>query len=738
MISNYLIILSILLLTIIIILFLNYFLKQKYNQNFIENYSNLNINNYNENHNDNHNENHNENHYNQIIDNDKIDDYNLITNGDFKNGQNCKNHVTQSGYNKIIIMKNPSSSSFVLEQKNTANLTYYELLCDNDKNNKYNLFFWLSIEDNSIQELNFEKLIHVKIQNEDFSTYIPRFTYNIIQRVFISSNDKNPWYLLKFEFISGPNTINKMQIFLNYSENLQYPTFYFTKLSLYKVLLEAQNFIFNHNLFAYFDGYHYESSSPIWTDLSGNGNDIFWSNIPITDYTKGSLNTLNLNLTCFQANKLSNEKMSIIFCLNKNFENIASNIAINEENSNFDFYLLSIPGNDRYSFEIKIIDNYLFLINGKLEFKSKHEVILFNKSLITLTYNESILEIIHDGIIIISEKINKLYFSPNNIIINKNKNLNFNFYSILFYNRIIKKNELNQIREYFITNKNKNFNTPDINIHHMNNTSEYTLNIINNTLPLYEPFNFTQKDNFTNKNDNLFDNCIKDCSNLCNQFIDNNVKYNDCISNCKNVLLSCQNYCDTNPNDNLYCTPIIKNNTCPKVYKKNGKYMVYIHPESEYAKILNYSGEKSYGTNLEKAKNTYNINFPKCPIPDQLLPGEGKNYYEFCPYIINELNPCYTSACAGVNWNNGNYKNLNINKNCKKAISNYCQINYPLDDSCKCWNPEMSNDKNCSEFRRFFEDPNDYCSPGQFNIEEHPDFDKYIKKDNIPCWGCKL
>lgn len=727
MINIYLIIFFVILLTILIILFLSYLLmekKLKINpENHIEKFSNS-----------------------IIISPEPVPiNHNLIFNGDFKNGKNCDNHVNQNGYNKIIIMKNPGYSSYVLEQKRTDNLTYYEVVCDNDKNCKYNFYFWLNIDNNSVEELDFEKLINIRFQNEDFSNYIPRLNYNIVQRSYISNNDKSPWYLVKYDFISGPNTMNKMKIFLNYSENLQYEKYYFTNLALYKVLLEAENFTYNTDLLAYFDGYKYESSSPGWNDLSGNGNDIYWSNIPITDYTQGSLNALNLKLSCFPANKLSNEKMTIIICLSKNFENNASDIEVNEENSNIDFYLISVPGNERYAFEIKVVNNYFYLINGKKEYRSKNEIILYNKSLISINYENNIIEILHDGIVVLSEKIDNLYFSPNNIIINKNKNLNYNLYSLLYYNRVIKKKELNEIREYFITNKNKNFNTPDINIHHMNSSSEYTINNIDNTLfkpyDKKEDYNIIFKDTFSNINNNnngLSENCIKDCSNLCNQFMGNSNKYNDCVSNCKNVLLSCQNYCSVNPNDVSYCTPINKDNTCPKVYKKEGKFMVYLHPESEYAKSLNYSGEKSYGTNLEKAKNTYNLNFPKCPIPDELLPGEGKNYYEFCPYIINELNPCYTSACAGVNWNDGNYKNLNLSKNCKKSISNYCQINYNLDESCKCWSSENNDDAICSEFRRYFEDPNDYCLPGQFRIEEHPDFDKYIKKDNIPCWGCNL
>jgi hypothetical protein len=246
--------------------------------------------------------------------------------------------------------------------------------------------------------------------------------------------------------------------------------------------------------------------------------------------------------------------------------------------------------------------------------------------------------------------------------------------------------------------------------------------------------------------------CKEDCNRLCKTFLhkndtaEENDKYNDCVSNCKNVLLSCKNFCDDDKNaDSIYCNtcdekpnPNFKSSHCPKVYKKKGHYMVYVSKNSYYGDLLNYSGEKSYGKNLEKARYTYNVNFPKCPIPDELLPGEGVNYLNTCPFIINDVNPCFTNVCAGVNWDVKDYHKLKLNNNCKKAVSNYCQINYNIDDKCVCWSPEFKDDPKCIEYRRFFENPKDYCSPAYYNIEEHPDFKKYIKKDNIPCWGCNI
>ena len=135
----------------------------------------------------------------------------------------------------------------------------------------------------------------------------------------------------------------------------------------------------------------------------------------------------------------------------------------------------------------------------------------------------------------------------------------------------------------------------------------------------------------------------------------------------------------------------------------------------------------------------YSINFPKCIIPDELYKGgNNKNKNNNCPYVINDLNPCNTGNCVDVNWNVKDYNKLKLNDKCKKAVSNYCHINYDYDENCICWDPAYKDNAECIKVRKFFENPKDYCLPGSFNIEDHPDFNKYIKKDNIPCWGCDL
>ena len=664
---------------------------------------------------------------------------NLIINGSFENNKNIGNNVDQSGYNKIIRMQNPGSSPFVLQQKNTSDITYYQLQVDVLQNSKYNLYFWFAFNDDNnnqnndaINQIDFENLIKIKIQGSNFTSYSPRILYNITQKINFPNQNFN-WYLIKYTFTTNDVSTNKMNIFLNYSSNLLYNNMYFTNISLYRTLIDVENFVYIDNLICYLNGYNYDGSIPVWTDLSGFNNDMYWSNIPVINYTTGSLNTNNLKLEGIPSNTLSEDKFSIMLCLNKNYDNtqeiINSEDYIYEESHSYNdtndkYYLISIPGNEKYAFEIEINNHNLYLNVTNEKIEAKKEFIINNKSLLTITYDSNtnknknaILNIYLDGYNILSQYVNKLHFNKNNICINRNKNLNLNLYSILMYNRIINIDEMNKIREYFITNQNINISntsvTPNINNYLMdsNIASIASTNFNANIPSLLQGYN--KKDSKNPKPthvEGIFDILIDDQNNLLK----------------KNI--------DTNLGTNISTTT----NQCPTVYKKDGNYMVFVKPNTEYSAKLHYSGEKSYGNNLDKARKSYNINFPNCGTPNELLPGEGKNYIESCPFIINELNPCNTNSCAGVNWNTDDLRKLNLNDNCKKSISNYCHINNSLDDNCIAWHPSKKNDPSSIEYRKYFENAKDYCSPNQFNIEDHPDFNKYIKKDNIPCWGCNL
>ena len=712
------------------------------------------------------------------------------------NGKNISNYAGQNGINNIIKKRNPGNSQYVLEQKKSDNLTYYEIICDNEANSKYNLYFWVSVntddKNKTMDDLDLKNLIKIRIQNKDFTNNIPTLNYNIIKKVSLQ-NDDSIWYLVKYNFISTSSTSDKMYIYLNYSKNFVFNSIYFCEIALFKVLIDAENFIYNNKLICYTDSNNYETNTTTWHDLSGNGNDLFWASIPDVNYYKGYINTKNTKLKCFQSNLLLNTEFTIIFCLNKDntvkidipspspekssiteeiIESFSSDNTNNENNIDNASYLLSIPGNSNYFFELKIIDNYLYLIIGKKSYKSNNPLLLYNKTFINIIYSNQILNIYQDNIPLITQKVDKPSLNNDNIIINRTNNLDLNLYSLLFYNRKVDTEELEKIKDYFITNNNKNNNNnnsnnsnnniPDLNSHVLS-FLEKPLNLLYNEVynDFIKPFSKKNnlENNFNDDNSNfnsIFgnndfrlkynkDNCPEECENKCSKFLNNTNKddYNSCISKCENELDSCKLYCNENNDNNnnsKYCnnkkSKKDANNDCPTVYKKDTNFIIHIDENSKYSNPYR-KNDISYGPDIDKAKYLYHLNYPKCSIPDELINCHDNNI-DTCRFIINENNPCFTNSCAGVNWNVPTHQELNLNEQCKKSVSHYCRINSNIDDECYCWKPEFKDDEKCISIRKYFENPLDYCNPKSFNIEDHPDFKNYIKKDNIPCWGCKL
>jgi hypothetical protein len=149
----------------------------------------------------------------------------------------------------------------------------------------------------------------------------------------------------------------------------------------------------------------------------------------------------------------------------------------------------------------------------------------------------------------------------------------------------------------------------------------------------------------------------------------------------------------------------------------------------------------SYGNSRRKAREIYRINNPYCRVlPKELDDWWNRNQplRDECPFKIDSnWNPCRREACENVDWSSHSPRNLN--KECKRNIGEYCRNHAGLDDFCTCWRPEFKNNSKCQEYRAKFENPKEYgFGPSSFKIEEHPDYDNYIRKDKIPCWGCDL
>ncbi len=697
---------------------------------------------------------------------------NLITNGSFDNGTKPDNYVSQSGSNKIINFLNPSYSPYVLQQTQTGELTYYELQSYCEDNAKYMLLLWVSFRNadssKAVENIDLSKILQIRVLKKDGTNNIPSLSYKIIQKVNLQDN-VDSWYLVSYNWSTAADTDNLMNIYLNYTTTLQSTYNYFTGLKLYKVLPEAENFIYNDKLNLYLDGFHASSSSKIWNDNSTYGNDLNWSTNPSINTSYGYVNTKNNLLTGRTSTQLfggSDSSFTFIFVLSKNNKISTTSEEDDEELNNPTFnqkVLLLIPGNNSYSLkvELDIVANRFVIGLPNKGGSTKENLVLNNETMISIVYNKGgLFQLYQDGNKLLELKSDKFYYSnTDQIQINPSKDLDLNLYAVLNYQRVVDVSEQQLIRNYFVQNKNKDFTQISINTQDIDYSSSFYKSDWS-TVSAYNKRDPTQ----SSTNDGLFNaqysnqssiyqinkaNCLPLANELCQAFIDDVSKYQECMRNSRNVLPACKNYCNDPANKkSLLCEPDKCDNEdsdafdekkdCPLAYKRLGSYMVNIKPNTYYAKQYQYSGEKSYGKDLDNARTAYMMNFPKCKLPEHFKPGEGKNTIAQCPYIIHEGNPCYQSVCAGVEWNESDYKKVQMSDKCKKSVSYYCQINADLDDMCKCWREENKENPKCIEYRKYFENPLDYCPPSAFNIEDHPNMNQYIKKDNIPCYGCKV
>ena len=171
-----------------------------------------------------------------------------------------------------------------------------------------------------------------------------------------------------------------------------------------------------------------------------------------------------------------------------------------------------------------------------------------------------------------------------------------------------------------------------------------------------------------------------------------------------------------------------KKKQCPTIYTgSDGNYLI---------------DNVNYGNVRSIAKQIYKINYPLCnTIPDEL-----EDYYnrevktlQESPFIVqSELHPMKYNECENTQWGEDvDYDK--INNKCKNRIDSYCYENSELDPFCSCWKSSNSELPECRKYRSTFNNPrNRGCASADFSIEEHPDFNKYIRKDKIPCWGCSL
>lgn len=439
-----------------------------------------------------------------------------------------------------------------------------------------------------------------------------------------------------------------------------------------------------------------------WKDLSGKNNNFNWNSIP--PLKNNSLYITKEVATLNSINKLNKKQFTIMVkCKTTGDKGKTSSI-------------IELPGNDNIGLSFSLDNNYgnIYLTAADEKLSIDKKIRTDDMTWYTIVYKEdektetNMLSLYINRNKFYSKEIDKkIYFNdPTNIIINKEGSDSsgpFELQTIAIYNDVLTSGDISlAIKKLNSRNKMEIDTTPGV----------------------ISPFDVM---------DISLDSgsCIKLCREECNEARN----HKECYQSCAKRIPECKAYCDENPKDEFCKEQCADYGKCPDVELIKGEYMCYVYKDTPFAKKIGRAGTFNYGRDRNIAETIYSKNFPSCRLPKVFK--ENPNN-EKCPFIVSEANPCRSTECSNVDWNDWEKDPLKVkmNETCKKNVAHYCSINKTLDPNCYCWKSNYQNDRFCSMFRRHFDDQN--CNASQFDISEHPDYEKYIKKDNIPCWGCNL
>lgn len=634
---------------------------------------------------------------------------NIIQNGDFVNGKDASGYIDQSGSNEIIELTNPSNSKYVLHQKDSNDLTYYEIMQPVLPNSTYLLSMWVAVDNPIVTPVNFSKLLRVRILKKNGSNEIPVINVKKDRETTIN-NQK--WYLVNYLFNTSNDVKEHMNIYLSYDTKLIGSDIYYANVTLVKILRDIQDFVFTNGLMLFISGLYNDSGILSLRDLGSLGNNMVLKNRSTIDTNEGFINMYNNVATKEDSSTIFNTSptfmINLLTSLNQYNENMG------EDDDEYDTMttpegstklqhtssILSIrDANDKSMISLKVTkDNKIILKCNDIKKMTTQSLILSNKTLLTVAFNNDLHKLIfyQDTIPILTiDNCPTLYFEKCIFIINKNQYLEMNLYDCLVHNYILLEKEHKELRTYLMNHQNR--------------------------LPNNKPSIFDYI--FPKNNSNTQDLSNNDEDSTKDQFYRLFQSTTQIYSNVKKE--SCEK-AEVKPTD------------CPTVYKKGADYYIFIPENSYYHNKLGYFGEKLYGSEKAKVKYIYQMNFPDCELPIVLTDNEGGKYSQTCPFIIDQNNPCAMVGCGNVDWNKEYVEDLGLNEKCKHAVSYYCRLNYDLDPKCVAWKPENKYDPKSINVRNYFETPDEYCDIRNYSIESHPDFKNYIRKDKIPCWGCKV
>jgi hypothetical protein len=626
--------------------------------------------------------------FNESFTSERLSEHNLLHNSSFKDGINIKEFQEKSGNADIIIFPNSGASKYVLRQSKNDKIDYrtaifYQIKLDV----KPNKIYCLRCLYYSTNNLPLVHRLQYKQMNNGKSIFLKTLNYDKKEGNF------NNQYCL-FQTPKDDNTENTMELFIslmfNFNNIKGYN--YLTDVVLEEII-DGYNIPITTNLRCYLNAFHpksVESSNKVIKDLSGNDFSFVASrNVGVQKMDVDLTNNILKGPNAFQLQNEDrmkyNNKFSLFLFIKGSGTPISEsftnrwNIPAEEEESSEDIpigkelmgmTILKISGNQNTALEVILPQKY-----GNIYLIAGGEK--YKTEIQYLSSMENMMAITYNG--------DKIFMYINGELV-----LDARCPKIYFDNSPVMINPIGKFQGSFYTFAYYNENQSSENI---SKTTKY----------------FMKMKAIGNE--------------LANPYIDNNL--DDFILRINEIKLEEANK-EKKDND--------VDQTCPKVIYENDHYYVIIPYGSKLAKDIGYSGIRDYGGDIDTARKIFEINFPKCKLPDMLDKTKYKADLSNCPFImLTPENPCNQFECRKTDWTNG----VPNNSNCKRNIDVYCSKYSDVDPACYCWKKENRDKSECMKWRGNFE-AEDKCDFRKFDIEKHPDSKDYIKKSKIPCWGCNL
>lgn len=715
----------------------------------------------------------------QVIDQtyEVVESESLIVNGSFQLGKDIKQMVEKQGGNSIITMSNPGSSSNVLQQTQVSDTgskyrrTFYLIQLENLQPNRNYLIeaFIMKTVDWNGKDYDFNVLMQPS-NTSYFEKAELRSGDGLVKEQVELSNGKK-WNRVEFAIHTPINFNGTMQIYIGYNPENTAGYRYMTGFKVRQYLENAYDYPITSGLQCYLNGVNcnsYNGIGNVWKDISDNSNDFAWNAKPnfnsqtgqflMNGYTatgpngfrflnqgvlpSGYKNQFSLIMDPqIPASQASTTAKNLIGSAKEFKDKIEGYIAKADNPSKIelttnDELVLLIQGNKNIALAVfwpRTNGEKIRLILADTLYETKNPINPNNNSMYSFIFTGTKFVIFEGSSIIFNREISPLYFSHQPVKINPIQSYTGLLRYMIFYNRVLSKDEILRIQTYNEENNKASNkycikeNRPDL--------TEYTLD-----LPVSD-----------DSSDDAYCAYIEEKVNRVKRAVQLRIQGRDLTEEEKasiqkeeedRVYTERDRRClkkraADSAGEGPYDLSLGPN--CPRMFKDDdGTYYIQAVTGSEVARIYGRSGRIPFGQNEQVAQKVYELNHPQCVKKPEATtkPKEG------CPFVIQrDFNPCRCPSCADVDWTK-NPLTQNISPACKKSIRNYCETYSDIEggkgQACYYWG-EGKNLPEAREFRNYFGEM-DQCDFKNADISKHPDAKKYIKKDIVSsvCASCPL